>query len=594
MSDAQSKESRPEVVLQGIGVSPGIAVGEVVVFAHEGASAPERDISEQDVSVEIVRFEEALMKTRHQIAEIQRKVSQSLGAEHAGIFDAHLLVVDDRYFIEEVIRELREKKKNVEHVVQIVADRYHGMLNKMEDDYLRERAADVRDVTRRIIKNLAGESIDRMGQIDRPCIAVAHDFSPSDTAGMNRDSVHAFVTDLGSRTSHTAIMARALEVPAVVGLHNISSQVLNNETILVDGAKGLVIIRPTSERLLDYARRAEEQKTILCELESLKDKPSEMLDGYYVPIAANIELPEELDNIRKHGAKGVGLFRTEFLFLNSNAIPDEQEQAAVYSDAAKICEPDHVVIRTLDLGGDKFSSSVKISPEMNPFLGWRAIRFCLANPEFFKQQLRAVLRASANHNISMMYPMVSSLEEVLKANELLDQSREELTKEGVSFDPDMQVGIMIEVPSAALSADQIAPHVDFFSIGTNDLVQYTLAVDRVNENVAHLYQPTHAAILKLIQMVVRAARANRIPVAVCGQMASSPEMVPLLIGLGVNELSISPPSVPMIKDVIRKLHYSDCVELAEKAVRSVDASETLMSCMELLTKSSPEILELIS
>jgi phosphotransferase system enzyme I (PtsI) len=344
---------------------------------------------------------------------------------------------------------------------------------------------------------------------------------------------------------------------------------------------------------LEYARKAEEQKTILCELETLKDKPSETLDGYYVPIAANIELPDELENIRKNGAKGVGLFRTEFLFLNNDELPDEQEQAAVYSDAAKICEPEHVVIRTLDLGGDKFSSTVKFSPEMNPFLGWRAIRFCLANPEFFKQQLRAILRASAKHNISMMYPMISSLEEILKANALLDESRKELDEEGVAYDPDMKVGVMIEIPSAALSAHQIAPHVDFFSIGTNDLVQYTLAVDRVNENVAHLYQPTHSAILKLIKMVVDAARANRIPTAVCGQMAASPELVPLLIGLGVNELSISPSSVPMVKDVIRKLHYSDCVELAERGLRSEDAGETLMHCMELLTKSSPEILELI-
>ncbi len=557
-----------ELVLQGIGVSPGVAIGEVVVFAQEGATISERVISERDVPLEIARFEEALIKTRHQISELQHKVSSELGEKHASIFDAHLLVVDDRYFVEEVIRGLRDKQRNVEVVLNDVAGRYIEMLNRVEDDYLRERAADVRDVTRRISKNLAGERMDRMDQLERPCIAVAHDFSPSDTAGMNRDIVQALVADSGSATSHTAIMARALEVPAVVGLHNISKQVSSGETLLVDGGKGLVIIRPTSERLFAYAQRAEDHKSILCELETLKDKPSETKDGYYVPIAANIELPAEIPAIEKYGAKGIGLFRTEFLFLNENDLPDEDEQTRVYSEAADRCAPDNVVIRTLDLGGDKFSSSIKITPEMNPFLGWRAIRFCLANPAFFKIQLRAILRAAAGRNISMMYPMVCCLSEVLQANEILEECRQELKKEGLPCAKKLPVGVMIEIPSAALTADLIAPHVDFFSIGTNDLIQYTLAVDRVNENVAHLYMPTHISILKLIRQTVLAGHAHRIPVAVCGQMAATPELVPLLIGLGVDELSISPPSVPMIKDVIRNLHYSECRTLAKDALRT--------------------------
>ncbi len=583
-----------ELVLQGIGVSPGVAVGDAVVFVQEGAAVSARVISDRDVPLEIARFEEALIKTRHQISGIQRKVADALGEAHASIFDAHLLVVDDRYFVEEVIRNLREKKQNVEVVLNEVAGRYIEMLSRVEDDYLRERAADVRDVTRRIVKNLAGERMDRMDQLERPCIAVAHDFSPSDTAGVDRRIVQALIADIGSATSHTAIMARALEVPAVVGLHDISARVNSGETVLVDGGKGLVVIRPASERLLVYAQKAENQKTFLCELETLKDKPPETKDGYYVPIAANIELPAEIPGIGKYGAKGIGLLRTEFLFLDDATLPDEEEQTRVYSEAADRCAPDNVVIRTLDLGGDKFSSAVKMAPEINPFLGLRAIRFCLANPGFFKVQLRAVLRAAAGRNISMMYPMISCLSEVLEANQILEECRQELKKEGLPCAEKLPVGVMIEIPSAALTAELIAPHVDFFSIGTNDLIQYTLAVDRVNENVNHLYKPTHISILKLIRQVVLAGHARRIPVAVCGQMAATPELVPLLIGLGVDELSISPPSAPMIKEVIRNLHYSECKELAERAMGIRTAEDILVRCRELLAKTSPEILELIS
>ena len=589
----KSKENCGELILQGIAVSPGVAVGEAVVFVQEGDAVPEYTIEEDDIPLEIARFEEALIATRHQIAEIQEKVSSALGDEHAGIFDAHLLIVDDRYFIEEVIKGLRSDRLNVESVMERVAGRYTAMLSNLEDDYLRERAADVYDVTRRVIKNLAGESIDRMDQLESPCIAVAHDFTPSDTAGMNRNLVHALVSDLGSVTSHAAIMARALEVPAVVGLRSVSSQVSSGETVLVDGGKGVVIIRPTSARLLEYARKAEEQKIILCELETLNDKPSEMKDGTVVPIAANIELPSEVEGVRRHGMQGIGLFRTEFLFLGDD-LPDEQEQFDVYCEVADQCAPHPLVIRTLDVGGDKLGSIIHIAPENNPFLGCRAIRFCLARPDIFKTQLRAVLRAAKNRNVSLMYPMISSLHELIRAHEILEQCRADLKAEGIPCAEKLSVGVMIEIPSAALTADQIAPHVDFFSIGTNDLVQYTLAVDRVNENVANLYQPTHAAILRLIRMVVEAGRKAGIPTTVCGQMAAMPELVALLIGLGVDELSISPPSALMVKDVIRHLQHSECVELAEEALKDGETDRTLKRCRDLLAKTSPEILELLS
>lgn len=583
-----------EIILQGVGVSPGIAVGEAVVFGLDAVMPPQRQIADEEVAGEVARWNRAVQKTKKQIEEIRSHVAGSLGEKHALIFDAHLLVVDDPGFMERMEKGLQTLRLNVEAVLQQVTDEYTDALSRLNDEYLRERASDVRDVVRRMMKHLSGVGTDRMDQLQRPCIAVAHDFSPSDTAGMKPGRVHALVADLGSATSHTAIMARALEVPAVVGLRDASRLVGSGDTVLVDGTRGTVVVHPSSETLLSTARRDEEHKTLLCELETLKDKPSETLDGYAVPIAANIATSGELPSIARYGARGIGLFRSEFLFLEAEHLPDEDEQARVYAAAADACAPDSVVVRTLDLGGDKFVSEIPLAEELNPFLGWRAIRFCLANPDVFKRQLRAILRAGSGRNLALMYPMISHLDEVLEANRLLQQCREELVSEGVDVASSIPVGVMIEIPSAALTADAIAPHVDFFSIGTNDLVQYTLAVDRVNEQVAHLYQPTHLSILQLIRMVVLAGHTHRIPVGVCGQMAADPSLVPLLIGLGVDELSVSPPSIPMIKDVIRNLHYSDCRTLAKQALASRSPARVLSLCHELLEKTVPEILDLVA
>ncbi|MFA5687969.1 MAG: phosphoenolpyruvate--protein phosphotransferase [Kiritimatiellales bacterium] len=588
-------DSSGEIILQGIGVSPGVAIGEVVVFRQDGSDIPDYPVPESSIPAEISRFEEALAKTRRQLTEIRGRAAGALGEKHAGIFDAHLLVVDDRYIYDAVLAGLKKEHRNVEAVLNDVAGKYIDALSKVKDDYLRERAGDVRDVIHRIVKNLIGEGgMDRMNQLERPCIALAYDFTPSDTAGVDKRIVQAMVADAGSSTSHTAIMARALEVPAVVGLHDASTKVSSGDTVLVDGGKGLLIIRPTSERLLAYAQKMEAQKNILVGLEELKDKPSETQDGYRVPIAANIELPLEIAGIHRYGANGIGLFRTEFLFLNTEEPPDEEAQYKVYKNAADLCAPDNVVIRTLDLGGDKIASDVKMTAEANPFLGWRAIRYCLSHTEFFKTQLRAILRAAAGRKISIMYPMISCLSEVLAANRLLEECKQELKAEGKSFAAEIDVGIMIEIPSAALTADIIAPHIDFFSIGTNDLIQYTLAVDRVNDHVAHLYKPAHTAIIKLIQQTVAAGHKHRIPVAVCGEMAATPELVPLLIGLGVDELSVSPPAVPMIKDVVRNLHYAECRALAKDILQLVTSDEILQKCRELIQKTSPEILELFN
>jgi len=586
------KREKREVAFKGIGVSPGIAVQQIQLLCPQTQHAVQRSISPEEVPLEIARFEEALIATHDQIKLIQKQMAEVLGDEHASIFDAHMLVVDDRSFIEDIVRTVKNDLVNVEPVLQAEARRYADMLSKVDDAYLSERSADIRDVTKRIMANLVGESLNQVGQISESCIVVAHDLSPSDTASINKKLVHGFITDLGSATSHTAIMAKALEVPAVVGLHNITTAVSHGDTVLIDGARGLVYVNPTAERLAEYEKRAEEQEQILHELDTLRDKPPETMDGYLVPLSANIELLEELDAVGARGAKGIGLFRTEFLFLGSETLPDEDEQTAAYERAAQTQYPSAVVIRTLDLGADKLPANFEKPDELNPFLGSRAIRLCLSRPELFKTQLRAILRASVNENIRVMYPMVCCVDEVIGANALLRECMDELRAKNIPFNEEIQIGSMIEVPSAALVADLIAPHVSFFSLGTNDLIQYTMAVDRGNENVAHLYKPSHMAIIRLIDHVVKVSHQHGLWTCVCGQMASDPLFVPLLIGLGVDELSVSPPQAPMIKDVIRKLFYSGAVELASKALESPSKEYVEQLCHEMIEQIAPEVLEL--
>ncbi len=582
-----------EIILEGIGVSPGVVIGKAFLLTTEEDRFVEREITGDEIPREVARFEEALIETRRQIHEIQQKVSAAIGQDNAGIFDAHLLVVDDRAFVEEVIRGLSAHHRNVEAVLYEVAERYAEALGRIEDDYLRERAADVRDVTRRILRNLSGKSRSDIMEMEEPCIVVANDLAPSETATMDKDKVIGFATDLGSPTSHTAIMARAIGIPAIVGLHDVSVRVSVGDEVLVDGGKGLFIIHPSRERLDRYGKLLENRKHIETELTRLKDEPAETLDGYQVLLSANIERPEDAASVRAHGARGVGLFRSEYLFLSRESLPSEEEQYEVYADLARRLFPDPAIIRTIDLGGDKFLSHMRTAPELNPFMGWRAIRFCLAQPDIFKTQLRAILRASASENVKIMYPMVSSVDEVLQANALLEEAKAELREAGKKFNDDLDVGVMIEVPSAALVADLIAPHVRFFSIGTNDLVQYTLAVDRVNERIAYLYKPTHPAILKLLKNTIDISHQHSIWSGICGEMAGNPLLVPLLVGLGADELSVSPSLAPMVKDVIRKLRYTQAEELAAKALASVSPKEVLDLCRELTQEVAPEIIQLM-
>lgn len=582
-----------ELEFKGTGVSPGISAGPVLLLKAEDDPLPEYAIPAEDVPREMIRLEAALLETRRQLHEIQQRVGEALGSESAGIFEAHLHVVDDPSFVDEVYRDVRAKRKNIEKILFEVAGRYAQTLLQMDDDYLRERAADIQDVTRRILRNLAGGGTDLLAGLESPRVLVARDIAPSEMAAFDRRKILGVVTELGSPTSHAAIMARAMDLPAIVGLRGVCSRLADGDRVILDGVRGILVLHPSSAREEDYGRIARSRAIIQKRLATLKEEEAVTLDGHAVALSANIEMPADVEAAWARGARGIGLFRSEYLFLASAGNPSEERQYKAYGEVARRILPESVIIRTLDLGGDKLPASVKLPEESNPFLGWRAIRLCLARPDLFKTQLRAILRASAhNPKLRLMYPMISSAGEVDQANALLAECRAELAAAGVAFNPDIEVGVMIEIPSAALTADLIAPKVKFFSIGTNDLVQYTLAVDRVNERVAHLYEPTHPAVLHLIRHTVEAGHRHGIWTGVCGETAGNPILVPLLLGLGVDELSASPGAIPLVKDVIRRIRFAEAQDLAEAARGMSTGAEVLEHCRALVRRAAPEILEL--
>ena len=563
---------------QGVGVSPGIARGTVFVHRPDDEEPPVRRIEQSEIADEIARFEAALLATRAQILEMQERIAASIGAKDASIFDAHLLVVEDRTLIDEVLRNLQKDKYNIEHTFAQVAGRYAKTLSEIDDPYLRERAMDIHDVTRRVIHNLMGKKNASLASITTPHILIAHNLTPSDTAQLNRALVLAFGTDIGSKTSHTAIMARSLNIPAVVGLHDVSVQLATGDHVLLDGYSGTFIVNPSDQTLWEYGELEHAKTEVEERLTELRETESKTRDGRHVTLSANIELPEDLVQVEKSGAEGVGLYRTEFFYLNRAELPGEEDQYGAYRKVAEAVLPHSVIIRTLDLGGDKFMSALNLPEELNPFLGWRAIRFCLERVDVFKTQLRAILRASAVGNVKIMYPMISGVDELRRANAILEECRAELRKEGVAFDEKMEVGAMIEIPSAAVSADILAREVNFFSIGTNDLIQYAIAVDRLNERIAHLYEPTHPAILRLIRMTVDAAHARNLWVGVCGEMAGDIALTPLLLGLGIDELSTGAALVPRVKRAVQSLDLEACRQLIHD-IQSLDtAAEILEKC----------------
>ena len=584
--------SKGEQTFRGIPVSAGVCRGKLLVLSRNRPSIGRRQLSEAELGDEISRLERALIQTRHQILEVQQKVSTGMGAEEGSIFDAHLLVLEDRTLLDEVVRVIQKDRVNAEHAFHTVAERYAATLAAIEDEYLRERASDMRDVTARVLNNLLGyEEENDLRHLKEPCIVISHDLTPSNTAQLDKRNVLGFATDVGSQTSHTAIMARSLRIPAVVGLKDASARMESGHYALLDGLNGVIIVNPTDQTLYEYGQIILKQVTLQQTLRDILHEPAITLDGQRVSLLANIEQASDAEQVKANGAEGVGLFRTEYLFLNRDRLPGEEQQYQAYQGVAAALKPMPVIIRTLDLGGDKFLAHMQLPAELNPFLGWRAIRISLQEKDIFRAQLRAILRASAEGNLKMMYPMISGLDELKQANDLVEEYKAELRSENIPFDENLQIGAMIETPSAAIVADSLAKRVKFFSIGTNDLIQYSLAVDRMNEKIAHLYEPTHPAIIRLIKLIVDTAHANGVRVSVCGEMGGDPSLTPLLLGLGVDELSAAPPLVSQIKFIIRRLKMTEARDLAAFALKCEAASEILARCQDLARQIAPSLFD---
>ncbi|MDB6128655.1 MAG: phosphoenolpyruvate-protein phosphotransferase [Verrucomicrobia bacterium] len=576
------KTGKNEIVVQGISASQGIAYGQVFVFIQSDIEVPNYQVDPEKRIAEVARFEKALVLTRQQIAKIKGEVEKNLGPEEALIFDAHLLVLEDQALIGETIRELETTGRNIETCFNQISSRYIQAFSEIDDEYLRERAGDIRDVAQRVLQNLLGQAENSLSRLADKRIIVANDVSPSDSAHIDRSAALALVTDSGSRTSHAVIMARSMKVPAVVGVRDLTLRVKNGDWVMVDGYDGVVIINPSETTLFRYGKIQERKKTFETRLLTANSQPAITLDGVAVSLMANIERVEELSAVKDYQAQGIGLYRTEYLFLNSARIPTEQEQFLAYKSVAEGLAPHPVVIRSLDLGGDKpMAGNPGLFPkEDNPFMGFRAIRFCLVHTDIFKDQLRAILMASAFGKVQLMYPMISGSEELAKANVVLEECKTELRARNMAFDEKLEVGAMIEIPSAAMTVDILSETCAFFSIGTNDLIQYLLAIDRVNDRIAHLYEPTHPAVLRTLKQIIDGAHRHKIPVSVCGEMAGDPVYAALLLGLGVDSLSMSPAWLPSVKYIVRAMTMADAKALADEALRMSSPKEIYAKCDE--------------
>ncbi len=577
------------IKLKGIPASAGVAIGKAYCMGKDEFPIVKRKVAYEDISREIYRLEEALIETRKEIVSLQRRISKDLGFTEAKVFEAHLLVLEDRVLIEDIIQQIKNKRVNVEYAFYQSIKKYIDTLLKIDDEYLRERVADIEDIGKRVLRKLFKKEVSPLCQFKEKVIVVAHDLSPADTATFPKTNIKGFVTDIGGVTSHTAIIARSLSIPSVVGVKIAMQKIKTGDTVIVDGSEGFVIVNPTEKVVKNYQSKITAEKKAARVSVAVRAWKPVTPDGKEVVVSGNIEIPEELPLLEQFGAQGVGLYRTEYMFLGRKDLPLENEQYKAYLNVAKAVKPYSVIIRTIDIGGDKFLSQPEFPQEFTPFLGWRAIRFCLARPEFFKVQLRAILRASAEGNVKVMFPMISGIEELRSAKALIEECKQELRKEGKSFDEKIEVGAMIEVPSAALTADILAKECDFFSLGTNDLIQYSIAVDRVNEKVAYLYEPLHPGVLKLIKGVIEAAHNNNIWVGMCGEMAGETLIAFLLLGMGLDEFSMPPPRIPKIKEMIRKTKFSFAKEVAEKALTfptSSGVADFLKSSLKAYLKDS--------
>ncbi|KOY66712.1 phosphoenolpyruvate-protein phosphotransferase [Clostridium sporogenes] len=533
---------------KGIAASKGYAIGKIFIKEDINIEVVEKSID--DIEKEKERFKSALSNTREQLERIKEKAQKEVGTEKAAVFDSHIMLLDDPEFAGAVEMNIESNKVNSEKALQEVIDMYSSIFASMEDEYMRERGADIKDVGKRIMLNLMEKSANSMDDLDKDTIIVAQDLTPSDTAQLDKDKVIAFLTNIGGRTSHSAIMARTLEIPAIVGMQDITESVKNNDVAIVDGIKGIVIINPDKETIEKYEKSKESFLKEKEELKKLINVETVTKAGKRVEVCGNIGKPQDVHQVLENGGEGVGLFRTEFLYMDRDNMPSEDEQFESYKYAVEKMEGKPVVIRTLDIGGDKKLPYLEMPEEMNPFLGYRAIRLCLDRKELFKVQLRALLRASAFGNLKIMFPMISSLSEFKGAKELLKECMSELKAEGKEFNENLETGIMVEIPAAAICADELAKHVDFFSIGTNDLIQYTLAADRMNEKISYLYDPMHPAVLRLIKMTIDAAHKEGKWCGMCGEMAGDENAIATLVEYGLDEYSMSASSILTAKKII--------------------------------------------
>ncbi|RME01039.1 MAG: phosphoenolpyruvate--protein phosphotransferase [Calditrichaeota bacterium] len=564
---------KAEYFFKGIPVSPGVAIGKAFLLSGETVKIEVKFARNGDVEGEIKRFLEAVEKTKTELNAAKISTSTRIGRENAKIFEMHHMVLDDPYLREETIERIRNDKMTAEYAFYTVMEKYQNQLSAAKDEYFQARAADLRDIKRRVIRNIQGNRADFLQKLEGAAIIIARDLTPSDTVALDRHKILGFATDLGGKTSHSAIMARSFRVPAAVGLRHLTKYVKNDDRVILDGNEGVVYVNPDRKTLQYYQRLQKKIHQINCRLAGLKDLPARTLDGKDIELAANLEFTDELETVIEFGARGIGLYRTDYLFLARSDLPSEEEQFEEYKRVVERIRPYPVIIRTLDVGGDKSPQNINIPPETNPYLGYRAIRICIERPEIFLPQLKAILRASAFGNIKILFPMISSISELREVKILLEKARQELKKKRVPMDENIEIGVMIEVPSAALIADLISDEVDFLSIGTNDLVQYLLAVDRGNERIAYLYRELNPAVLRIIRDVVKAAHRKGTWVGICGEMGGNPLATLILMGLGIDGISVSPIVLPEIKNIIRSVEQKETVRLAEKILQMTTAEE---------------------
>ncbi|HEC2152679.1 phosphoenolpyruvate--protein phosphotransferase [Staphylococcus delphini] len=560
-------------IIKGIAASDGVAIAKAYLLVEPDLSFSNEKTDNPEAEVQ--KFNEALNNSKIELTKIRNHAEEQLGADKAAIFDAHLLVLDDPELIQPIEEKIKNESASAPQALTEVTQNFITIFESMDNEYMKERAADIRDVAKRVLAHILGVELPNPSIIDESVIIVAHDLTPSDTAQLNKQYVQGFVTNIGGRTSHSAIMSRSLEIPAVVGTKSISESVQQGDMVIVDGLTGDVIVNPSDDEIKAYQHKRESFFADREALKQLRDEPSKTLDGHEVELAANIGTPNDLEGVHNNGAEGIGLYRTEFLYMGRDNMPTEDEQFEAYKKVLESMEGKRVVVRTLDIGGDKELPYLNLPEEMNPFLGYRAIRLCLDQPEIFRPQLRALLRASAYGKLNIMFPMVATIQEFRDAKALLLEEKENLKREGVEVSDDIELGIMVEIPATAALADVFAKEVDFFSIGTNDLIQYTMAADRMSERVSYLYQPYNPAILRLIKQVIDASHQEGKWTGMCGEMAGDETAIPLLIGLGLDEFSMSATSILKARRQIKDLSRTEMVQLADRALNCATVDEVV-------------------